>query len=150
MFLSIIIKYAWICLNKQCSECALGSKHFKILNMAVFSTYKRYTAFWVCLDRVLNICWFLNISGFWIRKGYKYAKVTQGSKNAKIWLNMSEEGINVPQYLWIYNDKQGFDYFRALNIPHTMHSAMSLYKFMSTYWEIGVFIDLSKIYDRAL
>ena len=47
MLLSIIIKYAWICLNKQCSECALGSKHFKILNMAVFSRCKRYTAFWV-------------------------------------------------------------------------------------------------------
>ena len=34
---------------------------------------------------------------------------------------------------------------RVLNMSHTMHSARSLYKLMSTYQEMGVFSTLAKI-----
>ena len=62
--ITIIIEYASICLNLS-----------KCLNM---------------LGRVLNISCVLNMPGFWIRQGFEYARVTQGSKYATIWLNMSE------------------------------------------------------------
>ena len=44
----------------------------------------------ICLGKVLNIFWILNIPGFWIRQGCEYARVTQGFKYDTIWLNMSE------------------------------------------------------------
>ena len=44
----------------------------------------------ICLERILNISCVLNIPGFWIWKGSEYASITQGSKYATIWLNMSE------------------------------------------------------------
>ena len=71
-------EYAWMCLNKQDSEYASGPKYGKILDMAGFSICSEYAR--ICLDRVLNICWVLNMPGFWI---------WQGSENAhKICHNM--------------------------------------------------------------
>ena len=66
-------EYAWMYLDKQDSEYASGPKYAKILNMAKFyiwqgsqyanvlqrSEYPR-----ICLDKVLNIAWVLNIPGF--------------------------------------------------------------------------------------
>ena len=37
-----------MCVNKQDSEYALGPKYAKILIIAGFSIYERYTAFWIC------------------------------------------------------------------------------------------------------
>ena len=97
--LSLIIEYAWICLNKQDSEYALGVKNAKILNKEEFWIWQRsqyasvtqrseYTSIWP--DRVLNIFRVLNMPGFWIWQGSEYATVTQGSKYATICLNMSD------------------------------------------------------------
>ena len=61
----------------------------------------------ICLDRVLNISWVLNMPEFWIWQGSEYARVTQGSKYATICLNMSEFTIRD----------------RVLNIYHTIYSA---------------------------
>ena len=63
----------------------------------------------ICLDRVLNISWVLNMPGFWIWKGSEYARVTLGSRSAKIWLNMSEQDVNMPGYVWIFNTRQSSD-----------------------------------------
>ena len=60
--------------------------------------------------------------GFWIWQGSEYERVTQGSKYATIYLNMSEFSI--------------ID--RVLNMYHTIHSTRSLFKLMSTYREIDV------------
>ena len=45
---------------------ASGFKYAKILNIAALSICERYTAFWICLDRFLNISRVLNMPGFWI------------------------------------------------------------------------------------
>ena len=44
----------------------------------------------ICLDGVLNISWVLNMPVFRIWQVSEYSRVTQGSKYATIWLNMSE------------------------------------------------------------
>ena len=53
----------------------------------------------ICLDRVLNISWVLNMPGFLIRQSSQYARVTQGCKYGTIWLNMSEQNVNVSNYV---------------------------------------------------
>ena len=78
-------------------ECASGPKDAKILNMKKFwiwqgshasvtqgSEYAR-----TCLDIVLSISWVLNMPGCWIWQGSEYIRVSQSSKYATIWLNMS-------------------------------------------------------------
>ena len=37
--------------------------------------------------------------GFWIWQGYEYARITQGSKYATVWLNISEQEVNMPEYV---------------------------------------------------
>ena len=37
-------------------------------------------------------------------------KVPQGSKYATVWLNMSELNVNMPQHVWIYDNKQDSEY----------------------------------------
>ena len=59
LVLTIIIKYAWVCLNKQDSEYASGPKYVKILNMAKF----------------------------WIWQRSQFSSVTQGSEYARIYLD---------------------------------------------------------------
>ena len=59
LVLTIIIKYAWVCLNKQDSEFASGPKYVKILNMAKF----------------------------WIWQRSQFSSVTQGSEYARIYLD---------------------------------------------------------------
>ena len=51
--------------------------------------------------------------------GFQYASVTQGSKYATIWLNMSEQNVNMPEFTIIE---------RVLSMYHTIYSARSLYK----------------------
>ena len=45
----------------------------------------------IYLERVFNIPW--------IWRGSEYAKVIQGSKYATIWLNVSEQDVNMPEYV---------------------------------------------------
>ena len=37
-------------------------------------------------------------------------QVTQGSKYATIWLNMPELDVNMPENVWIYDNKQASEY----------------------------------------
>ena len=64
----------------------------------------------ICLDRALNIFWVLNMPGFWIWQGPEYARNTQGSKYPTVWLNMAEYVVIMPEYAWIYDNKQDFEY----------------------------------------
>ena len=79
VYVTTIIEYVWICLNKQGSEFSLGPRYAKILNMAKFwiwqgsqyvsvtqdSEYAR-----ISLGKVLNISQILNMAGFLICKSY--------------------------------------------------------------------------------
>ena len=67
-----------------------------------------YARIW--LDRVLTISLVLNMLEFWIWQGSEYASVTQYSKYVTIWLNMSEKDVNIPEYTWIYKNRQGSEY----------------------------------------
>ena len=129
-------EYAWMCLYKQDSAYASHPKYAKILNMAKFwiwqgsqyaSVTQRSEYARICFHRVLNML------------GSKYARI----------LNMQvlHRVLIMPHYSWIYLNRTwiclnmfGFTLMdRVLNIYHTIHRARSLYKLMSTYWEIGVF-----------
>ena len=89
----------------------------------------------ICLDIVLNISRVLNMPGLWIWYGSDMRVLHRGcSKYATIWLHMSE---------FTTTDM-------TLNMSHIMHCARTLYKLISTYWEMGIFRALSKIKDRAL
>ena len=78
--------------------------------MVGFSKCERYEAYWICLDRVLNISWILNMPGFSIWQGYEYARITQGSKYATVWLNISEQEVNMPEYVWMFDNRQDSEY----------------------------------------
>ena len=133
-------EFAWICLNKQDSDYAVGPKHAEIMNMAKFriwqgsqydSVTQRSGYARICLDRVLNISWVLNMPGLWIWQGSEYVRVTQGSKYVTMWIC-----LNMSKFLIIG---------RVLNIYYTIHNTRSLYKFMNAYWEIDVFRTRAKI-----
>ena len=82
---------------------------------------------------------------FYICQDYEYGRA----------LNMQElhRVLNIPQYswaclniTWICLDMYEFTMIdRALNMSNTIHSARSLYKLISVYWEMDVFRTLSKI-----
>ena len=44
----------------------------------------------ICLGRVMNISWLLNILGFWICQGFEHERVTQCCKYATMLLNICE------------------------------------------------------------
>ena len=64
----------------------------------------------ICLDKVLNISYVLNMPGFWIWQGSEYARITQGLKYATIWLNVSEQDVNMTGYVWIFDNRYGSEY----------------------------------------
>ena len=89
------------------------------LNMAKFWTWlgSRYASVTqrseyarICLDRALNISRVLNMPRFRLWQGSEYASVTQSSKYVTIWLNISKEDENMPEYIWIYNNRQCSEY----------------------------------------
>ena len=110
--ITIIIEDAWMCLCQQDSEYALDPKCAKMLNMgkycmAGFLICEHYIASeyaQICLDRVLNTSWVLNMPGFWIRQGSEYARVTQDSKYATIWLYLDRT------WICLYDNRQGSEY----------------------------------------
>ena len=98
------MEYAWLCLNKQDSEYGLGPKYVQVLNMAGFSMCERSEYAILCLERVLNML------VFWIWQGFEYARVIQCSKYATIRLLISEQDLNMPEYVWIHDNRQGSEY----------------------------------------
>ena len=54
-------------------------------------------------------CW-VNMLGFWIWQVYEYVRVLQGFKYGTIRLNMSEQDVNMPEYVWIIINTQGSEY----------------------------------------
>ena len=48
--------------------------------------------------------------GFKICQYSEYETVTQGAKYATTWLNTSELDENMPEEIWIYNNKQASEY----------------------------------------
>ena len=136
-------EYAWMCLNKQDSDYVSRPKYAKILNIPKFwiwtgfSICELYTAFWI----YQNMTW----------QSFEYIL---DSKYARI-LNMPVlyRVVNIPQYdliclnrtgIWL-NMSESTIIDRVLNMYHTIHSARPLYNLMSTYWEVGVFRNRSKI-----
>ena len=73
-----------------------GSEYGNVLNI--------WTEFW--------ISYVLNMPGLWDRiwQGSEYARVTQGSEYAIIWLNMSAYDVNMPEYVWIYDNRHGSEH----------------------------------------
>ena len=84
---------------------------------------------------------------------WQRSKYISGSENGRV-LNMQElqRVLIMPKYGWIclnrtwtYLNMSAFTIIdRVLNMSHTMHSVRSLYKLISTYWEMGVFRTLSR------
>ena len=92
----------------------------------------------ICLDRVLNISWVLNMLRFW---------------NCRVLTRqMLHRVLNMPQYgwiclnrMWICLNMSGFMIIdRVLNMYHTIYRVRLLCKLINTYWEIGVFRTWSK------
>ena len=133
-------EYAWICLKSRLLNLP------RILNMAKFwirqkSQYASITQnseyAMICLDRFLNISQILNMTGFWICKSY-----TQGSKYATVLPNMLEWDMNMPESVWIYDNRHVSEFL--------IHSARSRCKLMSACWEMGVFRTPSMIWHKTL
>ena len=134
------------------SECAQINRILntpRVLNMPKFwmwhdSQYASVTQPWALnipehtvsvscsssLYLVLNTSWVLNMPGLSIRQSSEYVGVTHGSKYATVWLKMSEQNVNMPEYAWIFDSRQGSEYV------YTINSARSLHTLMSIYWEI--------------
>ena len=110
-------EYAWMYLNKTGFWIYLEPWKRQSSKFASLTQRFKYARVW--LDRVLNTTLVLDMSGFWIWQGSEYGTVTQCSKFTMI--------------------------DRVLNMYHTIHSARSFCKLMSTYWEMGVLRAISKI-----
>ena len=114
-----IPEYAWICLNKRNSEYASGPKYAKILNMPKIwiwqgseysSVTQRSEYAIICLDRDLSISRVLYMPEFWIWQGSEYLSVIQCSEYTIIKLKMPALDVNMPEYVWIYDNRHGSEY----------------------------------------
>ena len=124
-------EYAWTCLNKHNSECASGPKYAKILNMTKLWTWRGYqyasvtqpTEFVrICLGRVLNISWVLNMPGFWILQSSEYARELHRT------LNMLQHDSIYLHRTWICLIMSEFTIIDwVLNMYYTIQSARLLY-----------------------
>ena len=116
----------------RASQCG-NSEYGKVLNKAGFSRCESYTAYWICH----NIPW---QSSEYILSS-KYVKILNMER---FWICKNYSVLNMPQYdwicmnrLWICLNMSEFSIIvRVLNMYQAIHSGMSLYKLMSTYWEI--------------
>ena len=79
-----------------------GSQYASILQRSEYAT--------IYLDRFLNISWVLIMQGFWVWQGSEYARVTQCSKYVTILLSLSEQDLNMSEYVWIYDNREGSEY----------------------------------------
>ena len=64
----------------------------------------------ICIDRVLNISWVLNMSGFLTWQGAFWTCKSNSFKHATVWVKVSEEEVNMPEYVWIYDHRQASEY----------------------------------------
>ena len=138
--------YPRICLNKQDSECALGpkirsscpefwiwqsSEYCRVLNMqALHSNLNMPDYTLISLDSILNTR-ILTMARFWISKKNRIQNILQYD-----WKCLNRKWICLTMSRFTIID-------RILNMFHTIHSARSLYKIMSTFWELDVFRTLS-------
>ena len=128
----------WICLNMPS-----GPIYAKILNIAKFSSCRVLNM--QALHSVLN-SHYMPWQRFEYISGSKYARILN---MAGFWLELHRI-LNMPQHGWIcltwtwicLNLCEFTVADRVLNMSHTIHT---LYKLMSTFWEMGVFRTLSKI-----
>ena len=174
VIITIIIEYAWTCLNKQ------DSKYGRVLNARALHSVLSMpeyalTGFWIqgfkcasvtkcpeyariCLDWVLNTGFSIRerYTAFWICQnmpwhsfeyisGFKYARTMN---MVWFWYASVTQGS---KYATIWLHMSEFTIIdMTLNISHIMHCVRTLYKLIGTYWEMGIFRALSKIKDRAL
>ena len=81
--------------------------------MTGFSICECYKTFWICQNMPWQSYGYIsvfNILAFWIWKCSEYARVTQSSKYTTILLNIFEWDVNMPEYVWIYNNRHDFEY----------------------------------------
>ena len=114
-----------------------------VLNMAKFEygrVFKMQT-----LHSILNMPEYASLISKYI-SGAKYARIRYMQELHRV-LKKSQYGWICLNRTWICLNMSDFTIIdRVLNISHTIHSARSFYKLMSTYWEMSVFKILSKIY----
>ena len=53
--------------------------------------------------------------GFLTWQDSEYAKVAQGSKYVTIRLNISEKDVNMPEYVWIYDNRESSEVTLQVN-----------------------------------
>ena len=119
------------CVYIQDSKCASGFKYAKfwILQSSQYDRILNCQAMpWHSFEYILQrLSWFLNMPGFWICKSYTGFYIYH----------------NTTKYVWIRREYASMFEFKikgsVLNVYRTVHIANSLYKLMSTYWEIGIF-----------
>ena len=102
--------YAWEFLNKQDSEYAY-TKYAKSLNLTKFWIWQG-SQYAICFTAFRIVRIFLAWQSSKYISGSRYAsilniKVTQG---ATMELNMSVLDVNIPEDVWISNNKQAFEY----------------------------------------
>ena len=124
------------CVYIQDSKCASGPKYAKfwilqssqydrILNCQAMPWHSfEYLAAPVLVSEYARI---LKMAGFWICKSYTGFYIYH----------------NTTKYVWIRREYASMFEFKikgsVLNVYRTVHIANSLYKLMSTYWEMGIF-----------
>ena len=85
-----ILNMAWV-LNMAKFRIWQGCQY------AIVSQRSEYAR--ICLDRFLNIFWVPIMPGFRIGQGSEYARVTQCSKYATTLLSLSEQDVNMSEYV---------------------------------------------------
>ena len=132
-------EYAWLCQNKLDFEYASGPKYAKSLNMVKFSIRQcsQYASVLNMPEYALTeFCIYL---GFSTCKDSEYGRVLNEQELHRV-LNMPKCSWICLNTTWICLNMSEFTIIeRVLNMYHTIHSARSLYKLMSTCWEIGLF-----------
>ena len=130
-------------LNKQDSEHASGlkyAKYGKILNVAGVLNMR-------ALHSVLNMPEY-TLTKFWIYLGLnmsEYRKALNIQELHRV-LNTLQYGLICLNRTWICLNMSEFTIIdRVLNMYQIIHNARSLYKLMSTFWEIDLFRTWSKI-----
>ena len=128
---------AWMCQNRQNFEYAYEPKYGKVLNRTGFSICELYTAFWLCQN--------MSKQSFECISGSKYASVLNMKQLHRV-LSMPQHGWIRLNWTRIYLKMSGFTIInRLLNMYHTIHSSRSVWKLMSTYWEIFRTVQRSKM-----
>ena len=131
------------------SEYVLGFKYVRVLNICKFLLLWQGSEYvWSTILRVLNKSSVLNMLGLRTLQGCEY----EGYTGCWICLNMPNYPLIMSQYAQmclnnseydgiccIYLKKKSAEYARILNVSSAVYSIRSLYKFLSSYQDRGVF-----------